>query len=447
MQSLGIIEKVIEPTPWVLSLVIVQKPNGQICVCLDAKDLNKVLRRSHYPTPTVEDILPELTRAKVFSTVDAKNGFWHVELDDDSSRLTTFNSPFGRFCWRRLPYGLCSAPEEFQRRLNHALDGLTGVLTIHDDILIFGERSTEEEALTDRDNNFHSLMRRCREQNIKLNQDKVNLRRKEVPFMGHVISEKGLQADPAKVKAVLEMPTPTDVASVRRFIGFTNYLSKFLPRLSDALEPLRKLSSPDVEWFWTDIHDSAVRQVKLLVTKAPVLKFFDSTESLTLQCDASDKGLGAILLQKGQPIACASRALTDAESRYAQIEKELLAVVYGLERFHTYSYGREVFVESDHKPLEVIFKKPLHRAPKRLQRMLMRVQLYNVSLGYKKGSTIYLTDTLSRAYLPYDGSQDVASEVESINMTQHIRLKPSTLQEIKDYTQKDNSLLEPKWLR
>ena len=193
-----------------------------------------------------------------------------------------------RFCWRRLPFALCSALEEFQRRLNHALDGLTDVLTIHDDILIFGEGSAVEEALTDHDNNFHSLMRRCREQNIKLNQDKVNLRRKEVPFMGHVISEKGLQADPAKVKAVLEMPTPIDVASVRRFIGFTNYLSKFLPRLSDALEPLRKLTSPDVEWFWTDIHDSAFRQHKLLVTKAPVLKFFDSTESLTLQCDASD---------------------------------------------------------------------------------------------------------------------------------------------------------------
>ena len=117
-------------------------------------------------------------------------------------------------------------------------------------------------------------------------------------------------------------------------------------------------------------------------------------------------------------------------------------MVYGLERFHTYTYGREVFVESDHKPLEVIVKKPLHRTPKRLQRMLMRVQLYNVKLGYKKGSSMYLADTLSRAYLPYDRSQDVASEIESINMTQHIRLKSSTLQEIKDHTQKDNSLLE-----
>ena len=391
----GIIERVTEPTPWVSSLVVVQKPNGQIRVCLDPKDLNKVLRRSHYPTPTVDDILPALSRARVFSTVDTKNGFWHVELDDDSSRLTTFNSPFGRFCWRCLPFGLCSAPEEFQERLNHALEGLKGVLTIHDDILVFGEGSTEEEALADHDNNFHSLMHRCREKNIKLSRDKVKLRRKEVPFMGHVISEEGLRADPDKIKAVLKMPTPTDVASVRRFIGFTNYLSKFLPRLSDAFEPLRKLTLSDVEWFWSDVHDDAVRQVKLLVSNAPVLKYFDSTESLTLQCDASDKGLGAVLLQKGQPIAYASRALTDAE---------LLVVVYGLEKVHTYTHAREVTVESDHKPLEVIFKKPLHRAPKRLQRMLMRTQMYNINLGYRKGSTMQLADTLSRAYLPYDGS-------------------------------------------
>ena len=118
-------------------------------------------------------------------------------------------------------------------------------------------------------------MERCREKNIMLNKEKVKLRSKEVQFMGHVISQKGLKADPEKIKAVEEMPTPTDVAGVRRFIGFTNYLSKFLPRLSEVCEPLRKLMLHEVEWFWTDIHDKAVEQVKLLVTKAPVLKYFD----------------------------------------------------------------------------------------------------------------------------------------------------------------------------
>jgi len=110
-----------------------------------------VLRRSHNPTPTIDQVLPELSRAKVFSTVDAKNGFWHVELDNDSSCLTTSNSPFRRFCCRCLPFGLCTAPEEFQRRLNHTLGGLKGVRTIHGDILVFGEGSTEDEALVDHD--------------------------------------------------------------------------------------------------------------------------------------------------------------------------------------------------------------------------------------------------------------------------------------------------------
>ena len=146
-------------------------------------------------------------------------------------------------------------------------------------------------------------------------------------------------------------------------------------------------------------------------------------------------------MQDGHTIAYANRALTDPETRYAQIEKELLAVVYGLEKFHIYTYGRQVSVESDHKPLEMIVKKPLHRAPKRLQRMLLRIQIYSIYFGYTKGSTMYLADALSRAYLPYDGSQTIASEVESINK-QDAYLKPSTLKEIKQHTAKDESLLE-----
>lgn len=442
LQRLGVIKKVTEPTPWVSSLVTARKPNGQLRVCLDPKDLNEALKRSHYPTPTIDEILPELGRAKVFSTVDVKNGFWHVELTDESSMLTTFNSPFGRFRWCRLPFGVSPAPEEFQRRLNNALENLKGVLPIHDDILIYGEGTTEEEALQDHDRNLLQLMQRCKEKNIKLNKEKVKLRSKEVPFMGHVITSEGLKADPEKIRAVQEMPTPTDVAGVRRFIGFTNYLSKFLPRLSDVCAPLRQLTVQNTEWFWADIHDRAVSQVKSLVTQAPVLQYFDSTKGVTLQCDASDKGLGAVIMQNDQPIAYASRALTDAETRYAQIEKELLAVVYGLEKFHTYTYGRCVAVQSDHKPLEMIFKKSLHKAPKRLQRMLMRTQLYDIKLNYRRGSTMYLADTLSRAFLPYDVVQKTAEEFESVNMVEHIRVKPATLQEIRAHTEQDEVLQE-----
>jgi len=159
------------------------------------------------------------------------------------------------------------------------------------------------------------------------------------------------------------------------------------------------------------------------------------------QCDASDKGLGAVIMQNDQPIAYASRALTDAETRYAQIE-ELLAVVYGLEKFHTHTYGRCVAVQSDQKPLEMIFKKSLHKAPERLQRMLMRTQLYDIKLNYRRGSTMYLADALSRAFLPYDVVQKTAEEFKSVNTVEHIRVKPATLQEIRAHTEQDEVLQE-----
>ena len=269
----GIIAPVTEPTPWVNNLVIVEKPN-KLRICLDPRDLNKAIQRSHYPMPTIDQLLPDLSKAKVFSVADAKNGFWHVTLDTESSMLTTFNTPHGRFRWLRMPFGLNSAPEEFQRRQNQLVEGLRGVRCVHDDILIFGEGETDEEASRDHDRNFRALMERCRE-------NKLKFRRKEVRFVGHLLtSSKGVRADPDKVKAVQEMPVPTDVSAVRRFVGFVTYLSKFLPKLSDVCEPLRKLTVQNVEWCWLDAHDRAVSEIKKLVCACPVLKYYDPKRSL-----------------------------------------------------------------------------------------------------------------------------------------------------------------------
>ena len=210
------------------------------------------------------------------------------------------------------------------------LEGLPGVLTIHDDILLYGEGDTYEEASRDHEAKLHKLIMRCREQNIKLNKDKMKLRLHQVPYIGQLLTSEGLKPDPEKVKAIIEMPKPKDIAAVRRFIGFVNNLSRFMPRLSEVCELLPRLTMKDVEWHWTEHQEQAF----------------------------------------------ATRALSDAETRYAQIEKELLAVVFGLEKFHQYTYGRPVTVQSDHKPLEVIVKKPVFKAPKRLQRLLLRLLVY-----------------------------------------------------------------------
>ena len=205
LTKMDIIKPVSTPIPWVSSLVIVVKP-GKLRICIDQKHLNQNIKRSHYPLPTIEDLLPDLSKAKIFSVVDAKNGFWHVELDDESSYLTTFNTPFGRYHWLRMPFCISSAPEEYQRRQDKTVEGLPGVRSIIDDILIYGEGDTEEEVIADHDVKFRALMERCKERNLKLNKDKLSLKMKEVKFIGHLITSRGLKPDPEKVRAILDMP-------------------------------------------------------------------------------------------------------------------------------------------------------------------------------------------------------------------------------------------------
>ena len=180
-----------------------------------------------------------------------------------------------------------------------------------------------------------------------------------------MITNEGLNMDPENVRAVLAMPRSTAVYGVRRIVGFVAYLSKFLPKLSDICEPLRKLTFKDTEVWWLENHDNALNEIKRLVTSEPVLKYYDPKLQLTLQSNGSETDLAAATLQANQPIAYASRAVTEKETRYAQIEKELLSVVFGLQK---------VYVTSDHKQLESILKKPLHCAPTRLQRMMLQLQ-------------------------------------------------------------------------
>ena len=408
------------------------------------------------PLPTVDDILPELAKARCFSVLDAKNGFWHVTLDEESSYATTFGTPWGRYRWLRMPFGIAPAPEEFQRRLDAAIAGLKGCKAIADDILVFGCGKTDEEATRDHDNNLKNLLERCRDKGIRLNREKVQLRLKEVAYMGHILTAGGLKPDPNKVKAIKEMPAPTDKQGVRRLLGMTNYLQRFAPKLSEVTTPLRDLTKTDTEFLWEEkIHGTALEETKKILSETPVLKYFDPEIEPVLQCDASMHGLGACLMQDGHPVAYASRSLTPTEANYAQIEKELLAIVFGMEQFETYLYGRKVLVESDHKPLEAILKKGLLSAPKRLQRMLLRLQRYDIEVIYKKETLMFMADTLSRAFLPHqitvedngeevmmihDARSPTEKETEQIDMRQYLPVKEETLNKIQTQSQADEEL-------
>ena len=211
-------------------------------------------------------------------------------------------------------------------------------------------------------------------------------------------------------------------------------------------EPIRSLVHADVVWQWTHEHEEAFSKLKEAISKTPVLRYFDSNEETTLQCDASSTGLGATLLQRGQPVAYASRALTPTEQHYAQIEKELLAVVFGMERFNQYTYGRKVFVESDHKPLEIIHKKPLISAPKRLQRMFLRLQKYDLEINYKPGKEMFVADALSRAHPKRQTKEQCTEEVfevfEEINMVEYLPISQARMLKIQQTTDRTHDLLK-----
>ena len=440
MERREIIAPVEQSTDWISSMVSVSKSNGKLRICIDPKPLNRALKRSHFPLPTIDDVLPELANAKVFTVCDVKHGFWHIKLEEESSYLTTFSTPFGRFRWLRMPMGISPAPEVFQRKLTHALEGLSGVYIIADDVLITGEGRTQEEANKDHDQKLRDFLIRCREKNIKLNKDKFKLRRPEVSYIGHLLTAEGLRVDPEKVRAVKEMPRPIDVKGVQRLMGMVNYLSKFYEHLSDDCEVLRQLTHKENMWEWADVQEEAFQRLKDKIANTPVLKYYSQQEELTLQCDASETGLGAALTQRGKPVAFGSRALTPTERGYAQIEKECLAIVFGMEKFHQYTYGRQVTVQSDHKPLESIHRKPLLSAPKRLQRMLLRLQKYDICVTYVPGRDMLLADTLSRAYLPENNKEDIETEVETVNMIDHLPISAERLNAIRLATKEDTKL-------
>ncbi|KAL1458772.1 hypothetical protein WDU94_008888 [Cyamophila willieti] len=392
MVELGVIQKIAtEPTEWVNSAVIIEKASGGLRVCLDPRELNKEIVRSRFVLPTIEDIRSKLHGATKFSVLDASTAFWAVKLDEQSSKLCTFNTPFARFKFLRLPYGLSCAPEKFHQKVVDFMSDIPGVLVYIDDILIYG--STKEE----HNNRLQQVLNRVREINLKLNKAKCKIGVDKVNFLGHCFQSTGMSPDESKVEAIQQIPQPTSVVELQRFLGMVNYLGSYIPNLSEKTHNLRKLLKKDNIWSWEKGHDDEFKNLKLALTSAPVLAFYNVNDPIVLTTDSSKDAVGAAILQKGKVIAYASKTLTESQKSWAQIEKELFSIWAGCEKFHQYVYGQSVTCETDHKPLITLFKKPLAVVPSRLQRLMLKLQKYDLKVVYKSGKEMYIADTLSRA--------------------------------------------------
>ena len=269
----------------------------------------------------------------------------------------------------------------------------------------------------------------------------------EVKYFGHLLTDKGLKPDPDKVRAVQSMKLPTVKSELETFLGMVTYLSRFAPNLSEVTNPLHRLLTQHAnELQWNQLQVDGFEEIKSTMTDSPALVYYDQHKPVTLQVDASKIGLGAVLIQEGKPIAYASKSLTQTEINYAQIEKEMYAIIFGCKKFHHYIYGRRIRVETDHKPLIPISKKPLHAAPPRIQRMLVQLQKYDVDLVYVPGKLIPVADTLSRNCL-----SDTCPEVmSSVNVCVHavlsnLQISDIRIQNIKFETGRDAQLQLLKW--
>ena len=369
MVKQDILEPQIEPTPWVSSVTYPVKPTREVRPCLDARDLNKAIIRENHKPQTVEEIAHQLAGAVVFTKADALKAFLQVHLTEESSKLLVINTHKGRYRFKRMPFGAKMSQDVFQMKMDLIMERCPGVISIHDDIVVYG---VSEE---DHDANLVNLLNVAQIEGLVLNSKKLELKRPRVSFFGTEYSADGMHPCPKKIQGITEMTPPsTDKQQLASFIGMVTYMGNFVPHLSHHTEPLRAMLKQEVVFAWDEMANASFQKIKDLIAKSATkpLRYYDRRKPVTVQADASQRGLGACLLQDGQPIAYASKSLTDTETRYANIERELLAIVFACQRFNTYVLGRPFTVESDHKPLEMIHQKSLASAPPRLQQMLLQ---------------------------------------------------------------------------
>ena len=273
------------------SVVHVTKPSGELRIRLDPKDLNTCVRRPHHHTQVQEDILPQLQGTSVFTILDARSGYWNVKLDDESKWLTTFNTPYGRYCFRRLPFGLISAQDVFQKKVDHTFEDLPGVVTaIADDIVVFGKTEAEH------DKHLDDVMKRSQHVGLCLNPDKCVVKSDRIKFFGNYLSSNGLEPALGKIPAIVDMSPPTEFLELQTFLGMVNYLSRYTANLATKMAVLRDFTKKESIFVWGPEYQKAFHGVKETIASAATLAYFDSSKPVIIQTDASKRGVGATLL-------------------------------------------------------------------------------------------------------------------------------------------------------
>ncbi|XP_026726970.1 uncharacterized protein K02A2.6-like [Trichoplusia ni] len=397
MLRAGVIEPV-ERSDWATPLVIARKGDGGIRLCADYKvTLNKALLVDRYPVPKVEDLFSNLSGNHYFTKLDLSQAYNQLILDETSRNYTVINTHRGLFKYNRLVYGLSSSPGIFQKFMMNLFKNVQDVVIFYDDILI---KNKSLESHLERVEQVFSILER---NGLKIKKEKCEFMVGQVKYLGFIIDKHGVRVDANKIKPILSMPDPTNVSELKSFLGMVNFYGKFIKNLSTHITPLYELLKKGKHWQWTKTHRYVFNKIKQLLCSTEVLTHFDISLESIVTCDASARGLGAVLAQRASDgservVAYASRALTAAELHYSQIHKEALAIIFAVDKFHQYLYGRKFTLRTDHKPLVTIFGPHAgipNTAASRLQRWAIKLSAYDFNIEYIR-SDKNTADILSR---------------------------------------------------
>ena len=439
LQKEGIIEPV-QSAEWAAPIVPVVKSDGSVRICGDYRlTVNQASRLDSYPLPRVDELFTTLAGGKVFSKLDLQHAYLQLPLGSNSKPYTTINTHRGLFQYNRLPFGVSSAPGIFQRAIDGLVKGIPHVAAYMDDILLTGE--TQQQHLQ----NLAAVLERLKAAGVKLRKPKCIFMAKEVEYLGHKVNADGIHPTSDKIKAIQDAPKPHNVTELKSFLGLLSYYSKFLPNMSTTLFPLYELLQKNRRWRWGKEQQEAFEQAKLALQSDTLLVHYDSGKPLILACDASPYGLGAVISHRMEdnvekPIAFASRTLTPAERNYSQLEREALAIVFAVKKFHMYLYGRHFLIYSDHQPLKYLLSESKGvpaMAASRIQRWALTLSAYEYTIVYRPGKDQGNADALSRLPLP-QSSTGIPVPGDLLLLQEHLdNVSPVTAKQIKAWTDKD----------
>lgn len=424
-------------------LIVPKKPDSsgikKTRLVIDYRLVNqRALRDEKFPLPCIAEILDSLSGALYFSHLDLSQGYYQLELDKASRPYTAFTTNEGQYQMKRLPMGLKVSPSIFSRLMTVAMSGLNyeSCFIYLDDLIIFGN------SLQNHNINLTKVLQRLRKVNLKLNPSKCDFLKKEILYLGHIISSDGISPDPEKLKAIVQYPIPQNADEAKRFVAFANYYRKFINNFAQIAQPLNELSRKGKIFVWTEKCQLSFDKLKQAITNPPLLQYpnFSENNTFILKTDASGYAIGSILCNSNdKPIAFASRVLNKAEQNYCTIEKELLAIVWSVKHFRPYLYGKKFQIFSDHRPLIYLFSmtNPSSRLTK------FRLILEEYSIHYIKGSQNVNADALSRIKIESTELKEITAKVNnSVNVMTRAQTKMQNVQKQPDLINSKNERLD-----